>query len=282
MNCNIARDQLSGLLDKELSPQQSAEIQQHLAGCESCAHELATFRKIGELSSLQTEPVSPPLAWEVLAKRLDESGQSTTLATRNTTDTYTSGIAKTPFRARSRSRNWKLFAGGLVALAASLLVFASLRPQSIEMQSSETHSATATAVDVATMNLQPLLEQLPHDAQQKLNQLTSQLTATEVAIEQADKTFGRATFVSTAFQRHSLPGEAKITATKILSFPSCKCLPGQCECSPGGCNCVACICQRPDGSTYLVLEHCQSQAVSFGDLPVRLASMLSNVASAAR
>ena len=33
---------------------------------------------------------------------------------------------------------------------------------------------------------------------------------------------------------------------------------------------MACICERPDGSTYLVLEHCQSQAVSFGDLSVRL------------
>ena len=41
-------------------------------------------------------------------------------------------------------------------------------------------------------------------------------------------------------------------------------------CGPGGCNCVACLCERPDGSTYLVLEHCKSQSVTFGDLPVQL------------
>ena len=33
---------------------------------------------------------------------------------------------------------------------------------------------------------------------------------------------------------------------------------------------MACFCQRPDGSTYLVLEHCKSQSVTFGDLPVQL------------
>lgn len=41
-------------------------------------------------------------------------------------------------------------------------------------------------------------------------------------------------------------------------------------CGPGESNCVACVCQRPDGSTFLVIEQCSGQKVNFGDLPVQL------------
>ena len=40
-------------------------------------------------------------------------------------------------------------------------------------------------------------------------------------------------------------------------------------CGPGDCNCVACVCERPDGSTFLVIEQCQGQNVTFGDLPTQ-------------
>lgn len=313
MNCIIAQHQLSNFLDGELSPERAAEVQQHLDGCESCSRELAAFGKLGELARLQVEPLSTPLAWEMLAKRLDQSSQSTILDPRFPTETSVatkvnarsdggaSGqiLHTTKINARSDGgasgyiRYWKVVAAGVVALAASLLVFASLRPLSSDSQSSETqlsksqphesqpsksNVAISTADVPTTMNLQPLLEHFPHDARQALDQLSSQLatsdttsdTAADVAIEQADATFGRATFVSTAVGRHALPGQAKVTTTRLLSFPFCKCPPGQCTCGPAGCNCVACVCERPDGSTYLVLEHCQSQAVSFGDLPVRV------------
>ncbi|MCA9159096.1 MAG: hypothetical protein KDA72_12255, partial [Planctomycetales bacterium] len=276
------------------------EVQQHLAGCETCAREVATFEKISELARVPIEPMRPPLDWDVMAKRLDQTRLCTTLATGSPADTayanetsarsdggasghihrpadtaYTAETSKPPAKARGGSRHWKITAGGLVALAASLLLFASLRPSPIENQSRKPQVigsplANSTVVGEVPMNLQPLLEQFPHDARQALDQLSSQLAASDVPMDQADAAFGRATFVSTAVQSHALPGQAKVAATKVLSFPFCKCPPGQCNCGAGGCNCVACICERPDGSTYLVLEHCQSQAVSFGDLSVRL------------
>lgn len=312
MNCIITQHQLSNFLDGELSPERAAEVQQHLDGCESCSRELAAFGQLGELARLQVAPPSPLLDWEMLAKRLDQSSQSTILDPRFPTETSvvtqinaradggasghildaTKVNARSDGRASGHIRYWKVFAAGVVALAASLLVFASLRPLSSDSLSSETQlsksqpSKSSVAISTAdvstTMNLQPLLEQFPHDARQALEQLSSQLAkgdtkgdtasdvASDVAIEQADATFGRATFVSTAVGKHALPGQAKVTTTRLLSFPFCKCPPGQCTCGPAGCNCVACVCERPDGSTYLVLEHCQSQAVSFGDLPVRV------------
>ena len=86
----------------------------------------------------------------------------------------------------------------------------------------------------------------------------------------AEAEFGRPTFLQASMKRNALPGNARMVSTKLIQFPYYKCLNGACTYGPGGCNCVACFCERPDGSTYLVLEHCKSQSVTFGDLPVQL------------
>ncbi len=67
-----------------------------------------------------------------------------------------------------------------------------------------------------------------------------------------------------------LPDGLQLVALQVLKLPHCKCPAGKCTCGPGGCNCSVSLCQRVDGSDLLVIEHCESQPISFGDIPSEL------------
>ncbi len=264
MNCNSVRDQLSAYMDGEMSPALAAQVDQHFLGCESCAKELGEFKQLGDLARAHLESASQPPAWAMIAAKLDnpvsaELVSGTALAAGTlTTDFKNRGLAP------ARSQNWKTISGAIVSLAATVLIVANMMTPNHETR------PTTNQASVAAVNLQPVLELFQTNAPAALNALESQFTLKDVALSDADADFGRPTYVSTAAKEHTLPGDAMVASTKIFSLPFCQCPKGQCTCGPGGCNCVACVCERPDGTTYLVLEHCKSQAVSFGDLPVQL------------
>lgn len=262
MNCNSVRDQLSAYMDGEALPELAVQIEQHLSGCESCAKELVQFKQLSIFARDQVESEGSPIAWEAIAAKLDASDgrlNGTTLAAESSMlDPRAQGL--TPIR----SQNWKKITGAIVALAATVLVVANLT-----IQKHDTHP-TMNQVSVAAVNLQPVLELFQRDAYAALDAMDKQFTLKEIPLAEADADFGRLTYVSAAAKGDALPGDAVVASTKTFSFPFCQCPKGQCSCGPGGCQCVACVCERPDGTSYLVLEHCKSQAVSFGDLPVQL------------
>ncbi len=258
MNCNSVRDQLSAYMDGELSPALSAQVEQHLSGCGSCAKELAEFKQLSNLARVHVESAGQPPAWATMAAKLDHSASGSALAADFSTIDRNRGLAP------DRSLNWKTISGTIVALAATVLIVANMMTPNHETR------PTTNQASVAAVNLQPVLELFQTNAPAALNALKSQFTLKDVALSDADADFGRPTYVSTAAKEHTLPGDAMVASTKIFSLPFCHCPKGQCTCGPAGCNCVACVCERPDGTTYLVLEHCKSQAVSFGDLPVQL------------
>ncbi len=257
-NCNSVRDQLSAYVDGELSPALATQVEQHLTDCESCSKELGEFKHLSNLARVHVESTGQPPAWATMAAKLDHSVNGTALAASSSTAEQNRGLAPV------RSPNWKTISGAIVALAATVLIVANMMTPN-----HETHPTTNQA-SVTAVNLQPVLELFQTNAPAALNALESQFTLKDVALSDADADFGRPTYVSTAAKEHTLPGDAMVASTKIFSLPFCQCPKGQCTCGPGGCNCVACVCERPDGTTYLVLEHCKSQAVSFGDLPVQL------------
>ncbi len=261
-DCSFVRDHLSAFMDGELVSTTAEKVRQHLTTCDSCSHELAEFQQMSTLvsgSALDAginARISRLPAWELLEKRMTPSGMALTVG---------SGIetrsAQGP--APTGSRNWTLIFGAVSALAASLLIIAGL-----SLPTGGDRSAVQQA-SVASINLQPVLESFQHDPEAALSRLTDQFTVKNIPLAEADADLGRTTYVNTAANENALPGGAKLASATLISLPFCKCPPGQCSCT-GGCNCVACVCQRPDGSTYLVLEHCKSQGVSFGDLPVKL------------
>lgn len=268
-DCRFVREHLSAYMDGELAEEQVAEVAQHLDGCDACSSELAQFQQLGDMARQQAKVCLHPFSlsgtasaagmpsWESIANRLDDSG--TSLAAGASVDQPQHQAIQS-----LHSMSWKWIGGMAVSLAASVLFLIMLRPVT-NNQPIRTDQAS-----VATLNLQPLLEMFGYDSQLALDQLTRQFETKEVDLEQAEISFGRPTFVSMASRENPLPGNATVASTKVLSSPFCKCPVGECVCGPGGCGCVACVCERPDGSTYLVLEHCKSQSVSFGDLPVQL------------
>lgn len=276
-DCQVIRDHLSAYMDGELDNDMTAKVHEHLCDCTECSMELSEFKRLGDFvngTELAAGSVSSHAerglpAWDVFATRLGDSNMPHAAVSKKMsgTELATGSASENLDDAKStsvRRQHWKAVSGVLAALAASLVLMASLW-----QPANDQHSATSQA-SVVTLNLQPVLESFGEDSKAALDHLASQFVTKDVSLDRANDGLGRPTFVSLASHRQSLPGDARVSTTKVMSFPFCQCPDGECACGPDGCSCVACVCERPDGTSYLVLEHCKSQSVSFGDLPVQL------------
>ena len=255
------RDAASAASDVPLTEQ----IRDHIASCQACTQELRLFEQLRQLVSVQPECQLPPPSWESIAMRLDTLSGMALAAGSDAAVSATQEPAAIAQPRTIHATNLRRTAfAGLLTLAASVLLFFSLRGS---------HPDGGDAVvqaGAATLNLRPLLELFKTDSARALKTLTDQHPTVDVSLAKAEAEFGRPTFIQSSAKSNTLPGNAQLVSTKLMQFPFCKCPAGECTCGPGGCNCVACFCERPDGSTYLVLEHCKSQSVTFGDLPVQL------------
>ncbi|MEZ6080199.1 MAG: zf-HC2 domain-containing protein [Pirellulaceae bacterium] len=255
MNCQQVCDQLSSYFDGELEAGSQAEMQQHFRQCNSCSDELASYQALRELLQLSVSKASLVAlpSWESIAARLDQTDEAA------------------PQLASSMANHWKAAAGIVCAIAASVVFFASLRGTLQHDAASHNHS-TLKQAGAATMNLQPVLALFAQSPELAVALLTDKFATKSLSITELDSSFGRPTLVGSLAGSGSLPSNAKVVSSQLLSFPFCSCPEGACNCGPNGCNCAASVCQRPDGSRFLVLEHCKSQDVSFGDLPTQLVS----------
>ncbi len=264
MNCEQACELMSAYFDGELESGAGGtrdEVRDHLAACIDCAGKLRSFEQIRLLASSQKSGQRVPPPWEMIAVRLVEISSAASSAG---TDHASIDGTKSAVSILQQMRNRRLALGGLLALAASAILFFSLRGTSPH------ESRSTNQASVATLDLQPFMELFNTDSDKAMATLASQHPTTDVTLATAEAEFGRPTFVQRSASSNSLPGKAQLVSTKLVQFPYCKCPKGACTCGPGGCSCVACVCQRPDGSTYLVLEHCKSQSVTFGSLPVQI------------
>ena len=268
MNCEQVRGLLSAYFDGELSGVADArhqEVRDHVASCEWCAKELGSFEQLRQLATAKANPQLRPPSWGAIASRLDDVCRTELAAGSVPSDRrIAEPVASAESLAGTLTKTRRMVIGGMLTLAASAVLFFSLR------QSYQPRGDTVFQAGVATINLQPLLELFNTDSEKALQTLASQHPTTDVSVAQAEAKFGRPIFLQTSMKSNVLPGNARMVSTKLIRFPFCKCPKGACTCGPGGCNCVACFCERPDGSTYLVLEHCKSQSVTFGDLPVQI------------
>ena len=291
MNCEQVRELLSAYHDGELDslsgkaraagmtigrsevPAASAvpltrRIRDHLADCESCSCDLRSYERLRDLVSSQpTHQYSPP-AWESIEVAISSG---TTLATGSAKDSSTPATVTIPDGLErpvvsasplKKARRWAI--SGLLSLAASALLLFSLRTLP------HGNDTVANQPMIAMINLQPVMELFKTDPAQALETLANQHPTEDSSPTIAASEMTNPMVVQASMNGGRLPGNAQLVSTKLIKFPYCKCPEGACTCGPGGCQCVACVCQRPDGSTYLVLEHCKSQSITFGDLPVRL------------
>lgn len=262
IDCLSFHEHLSAWMDGELDVEVSLLMQQHLAACELCSHEWKHFQRVDLLTgSLEVSSKCLP-AWELIEEKMSElqSGQNGKRSER---------VSDEKQRLYPRSRSWKASLGMLLALTASVIAMVSLgrfnrinRPSSQPIQN-----------ELATKNrlhLQSVVESFENNPQASLNVLREQYELQELSLADVESNFGRATFVSAVLKDGSLPGSAEPEEIRWLSLPNCHCPKGQCACGENGCNCIVSICQRPDGSIYLVFEQCSPQDVDFGELSVEL------------
>ena len=71
MDCKKCTEDLTAYLDMELSPEESAQVQSHLATCASCTHELRRFQAAADfVDSYSRKPVLNPKSWNAVRARI--------------------------------------------------------------------------------------------------------------------------------------------------------------------------------------------------------------------
>lgn len=264
INCEFVQENVSAFVDRELGAESTAAVQAHIAECEHCSMMVLQSTKLNQLVRTMSPPKNALPAWELIEARLatkvsDLSASIDPLSQENVL----------PNRAKRNGISRSLVAGMAVATAASLFLMITVLFPPSPNQSPIAHLPGEHTTH-ASLELQTVIEQFRVDPRTALDVLRSQYDLTEYSLTKADASLGRPTYVSHVKQNAGLPGNASPISTMVLSFPSCQCPFGECTCGEGGCNCIANVCQRPDGSVYLVFEQCKSQSIHFGDYPTQI------------
>ncbi len=232
------------------------DIDSHVAQCDSCRAELLSFGRLRNLVSASSLDGAQPPPWAAIAAQLQ--AEQVTLP------------SKSP-SARTPQSNVKDVLVIVASLAASFLIFSWARRASDEStqvaDSGRRHHADHSdhAMNATAINFQDTVSLQQQDTGLAMQALVQKYAGREASVDEVVKNVGFRPMVQSP-----LPGGATLVSTQILTLPQCNCVEGECMCGPSDCNCVACVCQRPDGSTFLVIEQCNGQKVNFGELPVQL------------
>lgn len=254
MRCQKAAEHLSAYFDEELSGDDANQMRQHVETCQQCQAELQSFVRIRALTTQYREPVTAAPSWETFAARMRAVQEP---------------VKPASIGPESLRSKWKDVMTIVIALAASVLIFLSVRrpdsPDGDANPHSHSHSTAMAGVVPTPINFQELISDFQHDAKRASDMFSSLYDGKEVSIDEAEQDLGYRPQA-----KKSLPAGVQLVSTRLLKLPECDCAEGECLCGSDGCNCVACICERPDGSTFMLVEKCKSQKVSFGDLPVQV------------
>lgn len=282
MNCDSVQQQLSCFFDGELSESAMRGVHAHIQDCPACQAELANFERLSV--SFAASPSNAPPPWSTIQAGLSTRGPTVSLPSR-----------KTPAEDRE---GWRLerFKGAMVvvaSLAASILILAwtwqgNHGPSQIAQSDisgseiiaghetqphgedgipgSHGHSGHQHDGDVAAVvDLHETLKLHASGTDVAMTNLASRYNGKPASLSEVVESFGHRPSIQSI-----LPASVKLVSTQLLEMPQCNCSEGECTCGPGRCNCVAAVCQRSDGSTFLVVEQCRGQDVSFGDTPTQI------------
>ncbi len=255
MRCQDATELLSAYFDEELNDSDAARVRQHVQTCQRCQTELQSFERIHVLAGQFQEPKIAAPSWESFAARLQVSQQQAPQQSTLLTE-----------RRRSRTKDVVII---VAALAASVLIMLAVRrPEKSDRQTdghAHSHSSAMAGVMPTLIDFQEVVSNFQHDAMHASEAFSALYAGEEVSIENAEQKLGYRPQV-----KQALPAGVQLVSTRVLKLPECNCVEGECLCGPNGCNCLACVCERPDGSKFMLVENCKSQKTSFGDLPTQL------------
>ncbi len=185
MNCEVAKEQLGAYFDGEVPPDLRREVEAHLAGCPTCAHELMSIRQLATRLAAAEPIVVPEDLWDAIERRLDDSVEATSAGP-------------------SRFMMFRRY-----ALAASVLLTVGLGAWAFFSLGGGTSVASASTVDFGI-----LLDALPHDAATAFEKFLSRFHARKVPPAEARRATAQLDFDLP----ESLPGGFHLEAAYTLRF----------------------------------------------------------------
>ncbi len=254
MNCETVLARLSEFHDGELDQATAAEVDNHLAKCSGCRVQLAEFATMGQMLKKHDEIVgsrwTKTPSWESCAARMDSLNRASAR--------QSAGLLG------SRFTFW-----GAAALAATVLLvvmlkslnYSSLVSNSNSESTAHRHEHTHSTSEELAIDFAKLLDGATAQPELAFDWLSNRFEGQEAGLDESESQLGYRPSISKA-----LPNGVQLVSNRILKLPKCKCAAGQCSCGPAGCNCAASLCKRRDGSEFLVVEHCATQSISFGDM----------------
>ena len=246
MNCEQANQLLSDFYDGELKEPLVSQVAAHVTQCSDCTSVLANFEAIGEMlksnkDGLQSASVSAP-TWNQFEASLKGA------------------VKNSPTRTAGASRQ-KLKLVFAAVLAASIVIWVSLNAWMNSNSITHKHDHLLAGDSAVVIDFEKLLSEESNQPIATLVSLSSRFEGQLANLDESETQLGYKPSISQA-----MPGELKVVSNRILKLPRCNCESGACTCGPVGCNCAASLCKRADGSEFLVVEHCATQNVSFGNL----------------
>jgi hypothetical protein len=249
MRCEEIQANLSSYYDGEVSPQVASRMEAHLQHCETCQGELKSIEEMSSMLVASSAGYSHCSCWSQIVSRLDQEPVTSIQETQGDTQ----GVW---FRRNAGTR----FVAA-VALAAGVLLAVSLQ------QDWFAKTTPASISQMASMDISELSDLFAAEPDLAMATISRRFAGQKVEPSSAEQLLGYRP-AATKF----LPEDIHLVSTQVLKLPFCDCASGKCTCGSNGCNCSACMCQRDDGSQLLVIEHCESQKVSFGNQGVGFAN----------
>lgn len=260
MNCAETQELLSSYYDGELSGELASQVERHVSHCHGCQAELSSFQQLS--AAICAAPTCSPAGdnWQRIAARLEERAPAVNAVTpagaaSDAVVVRPAQVTPSPFR-QAQFGGAGTAAAALLALAAAVLLMVGWRT-GIDGTGNQPAPVVASAVDYADV-----LQTFQREPQLAIEELSERYDGRDVSAEQATALLGFRPSIAAG-----LPSQARLVSTRVLKLPKCKCEGGKCTCAPGQCNCAACLCERPDGTKFLVFEQCKTQDVTFGNLP---------------
>ncbi len=187
MNCSHVQDALSAYHDGELPADQIAAVEQHLAGCESCAETLAGMRKLSDMASDLSSPGSPADMWSRIESDLDAE----------------QSLARTHTQPHRRAI--------LTVVSAAVLVIAAV---AMWFRSHSEHGHDHMAV-----NFNRFLDQFPADPEVAQQTFLAAYEHETVPLQDAAEKLGYTPSATT-----TLPNGYKLKSVNVMKMPCCTCV----------------------------------------------------------
>jgi predicted anti-sigma-YlaC factor YlaD len=233
MNCVEVKDLLSHYHDGELSPDDRERVAAHLENCTGCSSELARFRELTGMMQRMPAPVPSALGWDQFEAQL--------------ADNATVEVAKRvkQFKQPTRSR-WLSFQGvrPLIAVAALLLV-------AVGWFAVETWFGNASH-DLLAADIRQYVEEFERDPQAAQRELLAKYKGESVGLAEAVR---QVSYQPAAAR--GLPPAYSVDSMHVLRMPCC--------------DCLQTVCQRGDGSKFVIFEYGEEHPTSVAERPSGMA-----------